>query len=78
MDMFSNFLISAKFNDITNISVKSILVHKIAYTSMYDIIMSPEDFEMKKKTPRNCALIDVKNRHLSTASLNVDCSRVWQ
>ena len=38
--MFSICLISAESNDITNIPVKSILVQKIAYTSIYDIIMS--------------------------------------
>ena len=47
--MFSLFLTSAKSNDIKNISVKSILVQKIAYSSIYDIIMSPEDFEIKNK-----------------------------
>ena len=35
-------LTSAKSNDITNIFVKSILVQKIALTSIYDIIKSPE------------------------------------
>ena len=48
-DMFSIFLIFAKSNDITNIFVTSILVQKIAYTSIYDIIMSPEHFEIKNK-----------------------------
>ena len=33
-------LTSAKSNDITNIFVKSILVQKIAYSSMHDIIIS--------------------------------------
>ena len=42
-------LTSAKSNDITNIFVKSILVQKIALSSMYDIIMSPEHFEIKNK-----------------------------
>ena len=41
------FLISAKSNDIANIFVKSILIQKIAYTSIYDIITSPEHFEIK-------------------------------
>ena len=50
--MFSIFLISAKSDDITNISVKSILVQKIAYTSIYDIIMSSENFEIKNKDLR--------------------------
>ena len=45
MYMFSIFLISAKSNDITNIIVKPILLQKIALTSIYDIIMSPEHFE---------------------------------
>ena len=49
MDMFSVFLISAKSNDITNIFVKSILVQKIASTSIYDITVSSERFEIKKK-----------------------------
>ena len=35
--------------DITNIFLKSILVQKIAYSSIYDIIMSPEHFEIKYK-----------------------------
>ena len=48
MDMFSIFLISVKSNEITTIFVKSILVQKIASTSIYDIIMSPEQFEIKK------------------------------
>ena len=47
--MFLLFLMSVKSNDITYISVKSILVHKIAYTSIYDMIMSPEHFEIKNK-----------------------------
>ena len=45
----SIFLISAESNDITNIVIKAILVQKIAYTSIYDIIMSPEHFEIKNK-----------------------------
>ena len=49
MDMFSIFLISAKSNDITKLFVKSILVQKIAYTYIYDIILSPERFEIKNK-----------------------------
>ena len=52
MEMFSIFFISAKSNDITNIFVKSILVQKIDYTSLYDIIMSSEHFEIKKKDLR--------------------------
>ena len=42
----------AKSNDITNNFVTSILVQKIAYTSIYDIIMSPEHFELKNKDLR--------------------------
>ena len=47
--MLELFLTSAKSNDITNIFVKSILVQKIAFTSIYDIHMSPEYFEIKNK-----------------------------
>ena len=47
--MLKLFLTSAKSNDITNIFVKSILVQKIACTSLYDITMSPEHFEIKNK-----------------------------
>ena len=47
--MFLIFLISAKSNDITTMFVKSVLVPKIAYTSIYDIIMSPEHFEIQNK-----------------------------
>ena len=50
--MFSLFLTSAKSNDITDIFVKSILVQKIALTSIYDIILSPEHFEIKNKDLR--------------------------
>ena len=32
--------------------MKSILVQKIAFTSIYDSIMSPEHFEIKKKDLR--------------------------
>ena len=57
MDIFSIFfLISAKSNDITNKFnkfVKSILVQKIAYTSIYDIITSPGYFEIKNKELRS-------------------------
>ena len=45
-------LISAKSNDITNMYLKSILVQKKAYSSIYDIIMSPEHFEIKSKDMR--------------------------
>ena len=51
--MFSIILISAKSNDITKKFVKSILVQKIAYTSIYDNIMSPEMFEIKNKELRS-------------------------
>ena len=37
-------LTSAKSNDITDIFVKSTLVQKIAFTSIYDIIMSPRTY----------------------------------
>ena len=70
MDLFLVFLISAKSNDITNIFVKTILVQKISYTFIYDIIMSPEHFEIKKR--RVASLITVKNRQLSTVPLNLD------
>ena len=49
MDMFSIFMIFAKSNDITDIFVKSILVQEIVSTFIYDIIMSPHHFEIKKK-----------------------------
>ena len=52
MDMFLIFLISAKSYDITNMFVKFILVQKIARTSIYNIIMSPEHFEIKNKDLR--------------------------
>ena len=42
-------LTSAKSNAITNINLKSILVQKFAYSSKYDIIMSPDHFEIKNK-----------------------------
>ena len=51
--MFSIFLISAKSNDITKKFVKSIIVQKIAYTSIYDSIMSPEQFEIKNTELRS-------------------------
>ena len=43
---------SAKSNDNTNIFVKSFLVQKIAYNSIYDIIMSPQHFEIKNNDLR--------------------------
>ena len=46
------FLTSAKSNDITKHFVKSFLVQKIVFTSIYDIIMSPEHFEIKNKDLR--------------------------
>ena len=49
----SLFLTSAKSNDITNMFVKSNLVQKIAKTSLYDIIMSPEHFKIKNKDKRS-------------------------
>ena len=50
--MLKLFLTSAKSNDITKKIVKSILVQKIAFTSIYDIIMSPEHFKIKNKDLR--------------------------
>ena len=50
--MVSLFLTSAKSNDITNIFLKSILLQKIAFSSIYDIIMSREHFEIKNKDLR--------------------------
>ena len=47
--MFSLFLTFAKSNDITNIFVKSTLVQKIGFSSIYDITMSPEHFETQNK-----------------------------
>ena len=44
-----DIFISAKSNDISNMFVNSILVQKIALTSIYDIIMSSEHFEIKNK-----------------------------
>ena len=52
MDMCLIFLISAKYNDILNNFVKSILVQKIALTSIEDIFMSPEHFEIKNNDLR--------------------------
>ena len=37
-----HFLMSAKSNDITDISVKLILVQKIAYSSIHDILRNKE------------------------------------
>ena len=51
------------------------LYKKIALTSIYDISMSLEHFEIKKK---NAYLITIENRQLSTVPLNFDYSRVWQ
>ena len=42
-------LISAKSNDITNMYLKSIIVQKIAFSSIFDIIISPDYFEIKSK-----------------------------
>ena len=47
--MLKLFLTCAKPNDITNILSKSILVQKMAYVSIYEIIMSPEHFEIRTK-----------------------------
>ena len=65
---------SAKSNDITNIFVKTILVQKIAFTSIYDNTMSPEHFEIKKQQ-KFASLVTVKNRQLSTVPLIFDYSR---
>ena len=50
--MLKLFLTSAKSNDITNMLLKSIIVQKIAFTSIYDNIMSPGHFEIKNKELR--------------------------
>ena len=55
---------------------KTILVRKIAKTSIYDNIMYPEHFEINKQ--RSESLITIKNRQVSAVPLNFDCSRVWQ
>ena len=52
LDMLKLCLTSAKSNGITNIFVKSILVQIIAFTSIYDITISPEHFEIKNKDYR--------------------------
>ena len=39
----------AKSNDFAKMFVKSVFVQKITWTSIYDIIMSPEHFEIKNK-----------------------------
>ena len=74
--MVSLFLTSTKSYDITNIFLKSILVQKIVYSSIYNIIMSPEHFEIKKQ--RFACLITVKDKQLSTVPLNFECNRFWQ
>ena len=50
--VFDMFFISAKSNYITKIFVKSILVQKIAFTSIYYIIMSLEHFQINNKDLR--------------------------
>ena len=45
-------LMSAKSNDITNMYLKSIIAQKIVFSSIYDITMSPEHFEIKSKDMR--------------------------
>ena len=47
-----DIFISAKSNDITKNFVKSILVLKIALTTIYDISMPLEHFEIKNKDLR--------------------------
>ena len=64
MVMFSIFLISAKSNDISNIFVKSILVQKHALTSIYDIIMFPEYFEIKIKDLRLLLQLEIDSYQL--------------
>ena len=46
------FLTSVTSNDITNIFVKSYIVQKSVYTSIYDMILSPEHFEIENKDLR--------------------------
>ena len=53
------FLISTKSNYITNIFVKSILVQKIVPTSIYNILMSLEHFEIKKKDLRPLKRLEI-------------------
>ena len=77
MDMFSKILISAKSNDITNMFAKSILVLKIAYTSICDIIMSPEHFEIQDKELRPLQPFKMDSYQMCMP-LNFDCSHVWQ
>ena len=48
----SIFLISTESNDITNIFCKICSCTKNAFTSIYDISMSPEHFEIKNKDLR--------------------------
>ena len=62
--MFLIGLISAKSNDIKSISVKSILIQKIAYTSIYDIIMSPEHFEIKNNDMRPLYRLEIDSYQL--------------
>ena len=50
--MFSIFFISAKSSDFAKMFVKSVFVQKITQTSIYDISMSPEHFEIKNKELR--------------------------
>ena len=73
--MFSLFMTSAQSNDITNIFVKSILVQKIAFTSIYDIVIYMIlscPLNISNKEQRFASLITVKNRQLSTVPLNFD------
>ena len=65
------FLASAKSNDITNSFVKSILVQKYPW---YYLV--PWTFWNKEQ--RVASHITVKNRQLSTESVNFDWSRAWQ
>ena len=53
---------------INDSSLKSIIVQKIAFSSIYDIIMSPKSFWNKEQ--RFASLITARNRKLSTVPLN--------
>ena len=47
--VFDIFLVKQNLMTLQTFFVKSILVQKIVLISIYDIIMSPEDYEIKKK-----------------------------
>ena len=50
--MSSIFLIFAKSYDITRMDFTKIFAKKNSYTAIYEIIMSPEYFEIKNKDLR--------------------------